>query len=98
MKAELHETEPVPAQAGRLNWRRVVAVTWGWRQSKRAKMSIMGFFCRLTDQMLRKPGYTAWPQLQLPYPRAYMGKELTYTSLTPTIRFVPHCSSCFQSP
>ena len=32
------------AQAIRLNWRRVVAVTWDWRQSKSATMAIVGFF------------------------------------------------------
>jgi hypothetical protein len=32
------------AQAIRLNWRRVVVVTWGLRHWKSAKMSIMGFY------------------------------------------------------
>jgi hypothetical protein len=27
----------------RLNWRRVVAVTWDWRHWQRAKMSMVGF-------------------------------------------------------
>ena len=32
------------AQAIRLHWRQVVAVTGGWRQSKSATMAIVGFF------------------------------------------------------
>ena len=40
------------ANAIRLHWRRVVAVTWGWRHWKSAKMSIEGFFVELRVEVV----------------------------------------------